>query len=81
METRFPRHSQADADIMSHPQPVCDFTTTQQPMKAGFKTGRRQHRSCDQCRKGKRACDVAFAKEPGKTKDLERCAAPRLHPS
>lgn len=37
------------------------------PMKAGFKTGRRQHRSCDQCRKGKRACDVAFAKEPGKT--------------
>ncbi|GME25814.1 putative C6 transcription factor protein [Neofusicoccum parvum] len=38
-------------------------------MKTGFKTGRRQHRSCDQCRKGKRACDVAFAKEPGATSD------------
>ncbi|OCK81839.1 hypothetical protein K432DRAFT_424632 [Lepidopterella palustris CBS 459.81] len=25
-----------------------------------FHSGRRQHRSCDQCRKGKRACDVAI---------------------
>jgi hypothetical protein len=24
------------------------------------KTGRRQHRSCDQCRKGKRACDATI---------------------
>lgn len=47
---------------MSHPQ---DFSA-RPSMKQGFKTGRRQHRSCDQCRKGKRACDVAFAKEPGK---------------
>ncbi|KAL1638078.1 hypothetical protein SLS58_009004 [Diplodia intermedia] len=57
---------------MSHPQPVSDFSSTptsSQPMKAGFKTGRRQHRSCDQCRKGKRACDVAFAKEPGGNAD------------
>ncbi|KAK9454024.1 hypothetical protein V1511DRAFT_511975 [Dipodascopsis uninucleata] len=30
---------------------------------SSFKTNRRQHRSCDQCRKGKRACDVTLLNE------------------
>lgn len=29
------------------------------------KTGRRQHRSCDQCRKGKRACDALILRDWG----------------
>jgi hypothetical protein len=28
------------------------------------KSGRKQHRSCDQCRKGKRGCDAIILKEP-----------------
>lgn len=32
---------------------------------ATSKTGRRQHRSCDQCRKGKRACDLVMLNNVG----------------
>jgi hypothetical protein len=40
--------------------PVATITYKPRRPSSTSKTGRRQFRSCDQCRKGKRACDIAI---------------------
>jgi hypothetical protein len=44
---------------MSQP-PVATITYKPRRPSSTSKSGRRQFRSCDQCRKGKRACDIAI---------------------
>lgn len=50
------------------PQSISETTVYRRRLPSGTsKTGRRQYRSCDQCRKGKRACDIVLSEEPGST--------------
>ncbi|KAI9836090.1 MAG: hypothetical protein M1819_001704 [Sarea resinae] len=44
----------------THPLLVAPAKALHQRERRSSKTGRRQHRSCDQCRQGKRACDAAI---------------------
>lgn len=49
-------------------QSITATTTYRRRLPSGTsKTGRRQYRSCDQCRKGKRACDIVLSEDSGST--------------
>jgi hypothetical protein len=54
------------------PAPAPQNPQPRQEKRNYSKTGRRQNRSCDQCRKGKRACDAALLDH----NDLETALSP-----
>ena len=56
-------------------QPIIGTTSYRRRLPSGTsKTGRRQYRSCDQCRKGKRACDIILSEGPVTPQSAAPCS-------
>lgn len=56
-------------------QSIIGTTSYRRRLPSGTsKTGRRQYRSCDQCRKGKRACDIVLSEEPVSSQSAAPCS-------
>ena len=64
-----------ETHITDMSQSIIGTTSYRRRLPSGTsKTGRRQYRSCDQCRKGKRACDIVLSDESVSTQSAAPCS-------